>query len=92
MGIVVALGLIVMIARLPWRYKLWITSHPLAVDVSVFALLNLLHWGSYTGLMVAASSALFCSLVLSFSRRVIGFVDKGRYIRGFMDVSTRIKP
>lgn len=91
MGFLVALGLIVMLARLPWRHKLWITSHPLAMDVCTFILLSLLHWGTFSGMMVATIGALVCSLTLSLARRVIGFVSRGEYVRGFLDVSEKLK-
>lgn len=91
MGFVVALGLLVSLAKMPWRYKLWITSHPLAMDVIVFALLTILHWGTFSGVMVATVGALCCSVTISLARRVIGFVDKGNYQRGMFDMSTRMK-
>jgi len=92
MGFVVALGLLVMFARLPWRGKLWLTSHPLTVDIAVFIGLSALHWGTFSGLMVAAIGSLFCSITLSLAKRVIGSFDQhGNYTRGFLDVSQRIQ-
>ena len=35
MGFVVALGLLVSMAKLSWRKKLWMTSHTLAMDAIV---------------------------------------------------------
>lgn len=93
MGIVVALGLLVMLAKLPWRIKLWMTSHPVAMDIAVFVFLAMIHWGTFSGVMVATIGAFFCSLVLSLARRLIGYVDvKSRlYVRGFFDVSNRLQ-
>lgn len=90
MGFLVALGLFVMLAKLSWHRKLWMTSHPLFMDLTTFAVLTLLHWGTFSGVMAATVGALFCSIILSLARRVIGFVDKGKYVRGFMDVSARL--
>lgn len=90
MGFLVALGLLASLAKLPWRGKLWMTSHPLACDVIVFVLLATLHWGTFSGMMVATIGALFCSVTLSLARRLIGFVDRGNYQRGFFDVSQRL--
>ena len=90
MGFVVALGLLVTLAKLPWRHKFWITSHPLAMDVIVFAVLCFLHWGTFSGVMVATVGALFCSLTLSAARRVIGYIENGRYVPGWRDYSHKL--
>lgn len=90
MGIFVALGLLVTLAKLPWRHKLWVTSHPLAMDVIVFIGLCAIHWGTFSGVMVATMGALFCSVTISVARRIIGYIDKGHYVRGFMDISTKL--
>lgn len=90
-GILVALGLLVLLARLPWRGKLWVVSHPLAVDVLVFVALTALHWGTFSGVMVATIGALFCSVTLSCARKVIGRIDKGHYYPGVMNVIDKLK-
>lgn len=91
MGFVVALGLLVTLAKLPWRGKLWITSHPLAMDVIVFVALTTIHWGTFSGVMIATIGALFCSVTISLARRVIGYVEHGKYVRGFFDVGGRLQ-
>lgn len=90
MGLVVALGLLFLLAKLPWNWKITITSHPVAVDLMVFILLTALHWGTYSGVMVATIGAMFCSITLSVARRVIGYVKNGRYVRGMFDVSNKL--
>jgi hypothetical protein len=90
MGLFVAIGLLVTLAKLSWRGKLWITSHPLFMDVVVFVALTALHWGTFSGVMVATMGALFCSITISVARRAIGYVERGVYIRGWLDVSTRL--
>lgn len=89
-GFLVALGLLVTLAKMPWRYKLWITSHPLAMDVIVFVLLTFLHWGTFSGVMAATVGALFCSVTISLARRIIGHVHNGQYVRGFLDCARRL--
>lgn len=91
MGLIVALGLLVSLAKMPWRYKLWVTSHPLAMDVIVFIGLCAIHWGTFSGVMVATVGALFCSLTLSAARKCIGYFDNGQYVRGFWDVSPKLR-
>lgn len=89
MGIIVALGLIVVYTRLGVQGKLWINSHPLLIDIAVFVLLNWLHWGSFAGTMVAASGALFCSIAIGITRKWHGFIEAGRYKRGWVDLKTK---
>ena len=90
MGLVVALGLLVTLAKLPWKWKLRLVSNPLAVDVIVFVALTTIHWGTFSGVMVATVGALFCSIVLSIARKAIGHIDGNTYRRGWIDVSTRL--
>lgn len=89
MGLVVALGLAVMYAKLGWRGRLWINSHPLLMDVFVFAFLNAVHWGTFSGVMVAAVGALFCSLTISLMRKWVGYVERGQYVAGWIDLRNR---
>ena len=90
MGIVVALGLLVMLAKMPWKWKMRIISNPLIVDMSIFVVLTIVHWGTFTGVMVATVGALMCSVVLSIARRLVGYIESGVYIRGWTDVSTKL--
>lgn len=86
MGIVVALGLLVTFMKLSWRSRLKMLSHPLAMDLFVFVLLNWLHWGTFTGVMVAAVGALACSLMLSAGRWAFGYMAKGKHVQGHFQV------
>jgi hypothetical protein len=82
MGLVVALGLIVTFCKLSWRNKLRMLSHPLLMDVAIFALLCFLHWGTYSGVMVATVGALTCSLLLAAGRWAFGYMKAGKYVPG----------
>jgi hypothetical protein len=89
MGFVVALGLAVMYAKLGLRGRLWINSNPLVMDLIVFVGLNWLHWGTFSGIMVAAVGALFCSMFISLTRKWFGHIENGQYVRGWVDLSQR---
>lgn len=91
MGFIVALGLIVTFCKLSWRARLKMLGHPLAMDVLVFVLLNLLHWGTFSGLMVAAAGALFCSLTISFGRFMFGWIENNTYFPGRINVVGKIR-
>lgn len=86
MGFLVMLGMAVMYAKLSVKSRLWVNSHPLFMDLAVFVLLNVLHWGTFSGTMVAAVGALFCSITISLARKWIGYMDAGQYFPGWIDV------
>lgn len=91
MGIVVSLGLLVILAKLPWRWKLRVISNSLAMDIAVFIVLTLIHWGTFSGVMVATVGALFTSIVLSCAKRAVGYIDGDRYYPGWFDVSNKLR-
>lgn len=90
MGIVVGIGLIVMLAKLSWRGKMIVLSNPLAADIAVFVLLTMMHWGTFSGVMVAAIGALFCSITLSAGRWLFGYVLNGSYKPGVFNVGDKL--
>ena len=62
-------------------------SYPLAMDIGIFIVLNILHWGSFAGVMVAATSALITSALISIGRKVYGHREGKFYFPGMFDVS-----
>ena len=90
MGIVVGLGLLVTLVKASMSIKMWMLSHPLFMDGFIFIALVLLHWGTFSGVMVATVGALTCSLVLSAARKVYGNRDNGIYTPGIFDVSGQL--
>lgn len=90
MGLVVGLGLLVVLAKMSWKWKLRVISNPLSIDLLIFVLLTMVHWGTFSGVMVATVGALVCSIVLSIARRAVGYIDNGLYVRGWSDVSAKL--
>lgn len=90
-GVVVALGLIMLFAKLNWRHRLLMLSRPLAMDIAVFILLNWLHWGTFSGMMVAAVGSLVCSSLISIGRKLFGYIQHGQYFPGHYNVIQKIK-
>lgn len=86
MGVIVGLGLLVMLVKMNWRWKMRVLSNPLLIDAIVFVFLIAIHWGTFSGVMVATIGALFCSIVLSVGRWMFGYVEARRYVRGVVDV------
>ena len=90
MGIVVGIGLLVTLVKASWNMKMWMLSHPLFMDGFIFIALVLLHWGTFSGVMVATVGALTCSLVLSGARALYGHIKDGTYTPGTFDVSSKL--
>lgn len=90
-GLIVAVGLLFMFFKCSWKVRIWMLSRPLFMDITVFILLNVLHWGTFSGVMVAATGALICSGLLSLGRWAFGYIDKNKYFAGTWNVLGRIK-
>lgn len=90
-GVIVALGLIFVFFKLSWRKRLLMLGKPLAMDLCVFAILNILHWGTFSGVMVAATGSLICSALISIGRKVVGYIDANVYYPGVLNVIGRLK-
>jgi len=91
LGAVVALGIILVFLHLPWKKKMWCLSHPVQIDVCVFTLLTAIHWGTFSGVIVATVGALVCSICLSIGRWLYGYVANNKYYPGVINVFERIK-
>lgn len=90
-GVLVALGLLLLFFKLSWKNRLLMLGKPLTMDISVFVLLNWLHWGTFSGMMVAAVGSLVCSSLISIGRKCVGYIDKRKYFPGSINVLSRIK-
>jgi len=90
-GVIVALGLLFLFFKLSWRRRLQLLGKPLAMDLAVFVFLNILHWGTFSGVMVAATGSLICSALISLGRKSVGYIDGGRYYQGQFNVIGKIK-
>lgn len=91
MGLVVGLALLFTMAKMTWHWKLRILSNPLLVDIVIFTFLCLIHWGTFSGVMVATIGAMLCSLILTGGRKLYGYKDKrGNYVRGYFDVTDKL--
>lgn len=91
MGIIVGIALLISLAKMPWPWKLRILSNPLLMDAIVFAFLIVLHWGTFSGVMVATIGAMTASLVLSAGRKAVGHMDKGKYVPGVLNMSHKLE-
>ena len=69
-GLIVAAGLLFMFAKMSWAQRMWVLEHPLFMDMLIFIFLNILHWGTFSGVMVAATGSLICSGLITLGRFV----------------------
>lgn len=90
MGIVVGLGLLMTLVKASWHWKMRMLSNPLVMDVLVMGMLLILHWGTFSGVMVATVGAMVCSLILSGARWAYGHVESGTYIPGYFDIGSKL--
>jgi hypothetical protein len=90
MGLVVGIALLISMAKMSWYWKLKVLSNPLLVDAIVFAFLIVIHWGTFSGVMVATIGALVCSLILSAGRKAYGHIESGDYKPGYIDISNKL--
>ena len=89
-GVLVGAGLLVTLVKLSWQHTMLLLSNPIWVDVVIFIALLLIHWGTFSGVMVATIGALTCSLTLSAGRALYGHVDEGVYTPGYFDVKDKL--
>lgn len=90
-GAAICLGIALIFGRCSWKVRMWILSHALFMDIVVFILLTLIHWGTFSGVMAATIGALMCSLLISIGRKLWGSMQNGKYMRGMYDVSEKLE-
>ena len=90
MGIVVGLALLFSLSKMTWPWKLRILSSPFLIDALIFIGLCAIHWGTFSGLMVATFGAMACSVVLTLARWLVGYTERGVYIPGALNMSHKL--
>lgn len=90
MGIVVGIGLLVTLVKMSWQWRMHMLSNPLLVDIVIFISLCLIHWGTFSGVMVATVGAMVCSLTLSGARWLYGHTESGAYVPGYFDIGSKL--
>ena len=89
-GVIVALGLLFTFFKLSWKKRLQMLGKPLLMDCAVFLVLNILHWGTFSGVMVAATGAMITSGMLTLGRWAVGYIDNNRYFSGVLNVVSKL--
>lgn len=85
-GFIVFLSLMVIVWGLPLRTVLWLLGHPLFLEVPFSLLAYGLHFGTYSGMMVAAVAAVMCFVFVRCTRWLIGYTKNGVYRQGLFNL------
>jgi nucleoside permease NupC len=83
-GLMVFLGVALILAKLPRRLMLKALNHDVALDLLVSALVLIIHWGTFSGVMAATIAGLLTSLATSGARRLFGYIHGKRYVAGIL--------
>lgn len=90
-SMIVALGLTFTFMKCSWRTRMKMLGHPLAMDIGVFILLCVLHWGSFYGIMAATGGALMCSVMITLGRKLFGYVTSSTYYPGMFNIADKLQ-
>jgi hypothetical protein len=81
-GLTIFLGASLLLIKLPRRTALRMLKYDLALDLIVTALVLIIHFGTFSGLMAATVAGLMMSLATSGLKRLVGYVDGNFYLPG----------
>lgn len=84
MGFAVFFAVLLLMVKLPHRTLLRLLHHDLLLDFGVTALVLILHWGSFAGVMSATIAGLLTSIATSAAKRLFGHMSGNIYYPGFM--------
>lgn len=85
-GFMIFLGVVLILWKLPSRMMLKALHHDVALDLTVSALVLILHWGTFSGVMAATVAGLLTSLATSGAKRLFGHIQNGRYFPGVLNL------
>ena len=91
LGLIVGLALLIAMAKMSCHWRLKVLSNPVIADALIFIFLILIHWGTFSGVMVATIGAMICSLLLAAGRFAVGHKENGKYIPGQWDISDKLQ-
>lgn len=89
-GIVVGLALLATLGKMSWPWRMRVLSSPFIMDAVIFCGLLAIHWGTYSGVMVATIGAFMSSATLSAGRWAFGHIEGGKYVPGYWDISEKL--
>ena len=85
-GTIVFLSLMVLVWRLPRKTMLWLFGHPVWLELPFGFVAYVLHYGTFSGMMAAATAAIMCFAFVQLGRQFVGYIDNGIYKPGMMEL------
>ena len=86
-GSLVFFSLAIIVWRLPRKTMLWLFGHPLWLELPFAFVAYALHYGTFSGMMAAATAACICFVFVQFGRFFIGYTRDGKYNPGVITLS-----
>jgi hypothetical protein len=83
-GGIVFLSLAVLMWRMPRKTMLWFFGHPAWLEVPVQRRSLLLHYGTFSGMISAATAACLCFCFVQMGRWLVGYITAGKYVPGYL--------
>lgn len=87
-GTIVFLSLIVLFWRLPKRTRLWLLGHPAWLEVPFGILAYVLHYGTFSGMMAAATAACMVFCFVQIMRKLVGYTRDNQFHPGIFGGNT----
>lgn len=78
-GFLIFLGTFLLLIKLPRRLMLRALKYDLTIDIAVSALVLIIHFGTFSGVMAATVAGLLTSLATSSMKRLFGYIDGNFY-------------
>lgn len=83
-GAIVFLSLIALFYRMPRSLRLWLVGHPAWLEVPFGLAAYALHYGTFSGMMAAATAACICFAFTEMHKKLIGYVRDGQFHPGII--------
>jgi len=78
-GFMIFLGTFLILIKLPRRLMLRALKYDLVIDVAVTAIVLIVHFGTFSGVMAATIAGLLTSIATSSMKRLFGYIDGNQY-------------
>jgi len=90
-GVLIFMGFLLLAWKLPLGLKLRLLAFPFTIDLVASFAAYVIHWGTFTGVMAAAVAGLMVSSCTSISRWMFGYIEKGAYQPGIVNLQNRLQ-
>lgn len=83
-GFVIFASAVLILIKLPRRWMLRILHYDIAIDLAVSALVLIVHYGTFSGVMAATFAGLLTSVATTAAKRAFGYIAGSQYFPGFL--------